>query len=115
MCFLTILRLGGLKIAHQIQVKLFVHVMAQIYNKDQWTNAIMCVPARVSRITQDEDARLSWSIKRRKFCVGIAFELEDWVVAFVSMDLIIQVRNFGVYVESTICLSYISSSIGTKA
>ena len=54
-------------------------------------------------------------MKRRKFCVGIAFELQDWVVAFVSMDLIIQVRKLGVYAETVVRLTYFYSSIGAKA
>ena len=54
-----------------MQVKLFVHVMAQVYNKDQWTNAIMRVSARVSLVvTYQHTCDLT--------IIGLASEILRW-------------------------------------
>ncbi|KAI0685134.1 hypothetical protein BC835DRAFT_1421541 [Cytidiella melzeri] len=55
------------------QVKLFTHVLAQVYTREQWENAIMVVPR-----------------SQRKFAVGLAFEFRNHFLAFVSRDLLVQ-------------------------
>ncbi|KAJ3002271.1 hypothetical protein NUW54_g5939 [Trametes sanguinea] len=51
------------------QIRLQTHMLTQVYSRPQWSDEIAAVN------TDD-----------RKFCVGIAFDLGDWVIAFLTAD-----------------------------
>ncbi|KAJ7156231.1 hypothetical protein C8R46DRAFT_1294815 [Mycena filopes] len=55
------------------QVQLLKHTVSQIYNKSDWDNAICVVDS-----------------SSRGFKVGIAFEFKDHVLAFLTLDLLVQ-------------------------
>ncbi|KAF8907003.1 hypothetical protein CPB84DRAFT_1769209 [Gymnopilus junonius] len=56
------------------QIQLFTHTNAQIFTLDEWTNGI----CKVDR-------------KTRGFKVGFAFQFEKYVLAFLSLDLLVQI------------------------
>ncbi|KAL1942048.1 hypothetical protein VTO73DRAFT_6578 [Trametes versicolor] len=58
-----------------VEIRLRLHVSAQVFTKSEWENSICKVPRNI-----------------RGFKVAVAFDLDDYVLAFLSHDLLFQMQ-----------------------